>query len=460
MIRPADMGDIPQKIGKYRIVKEIGRGATAIVYLAENPHYPEPVAVKHVKFADRAKDEAKWNRRLVKLLKAEKAVATRLDHPNIIRIFDAVIEPEEAYVVMEYFPGDSLERYCSYERLLPVHRTISIIFKCCMALDYAYRHGIVHRDIKPANILVDEHDNVKITDFGLAMNVDKKIQTDSTFIMGVGSPAYMSPEQIKNYPLNQKTDLYSLGVVLFHMLCGRLPFRAGNPAQLIYKIINADPPSVSQLNPDVPEQMDAVVRKALEKDLYSRYKNGAEFAKDLSAVRYKILDDKYVPPDTSRFSVLRKLAFFTEFDDVEVWEVLRMSAWRRVDEYTTLMREGDADQRFGILLEGEVEISVKDKRIMTLGPGEVFGEQAWMDQREHRHRLSVVSIKPVTYLELNPAALALASEEVRELFRNQLSSLAVERLGAMAERLAEGAEPATRGNYTATGGLDLQLVED
>ncbi|THF62516.1 protein kinase domain-containing protein [Pseudothauera rhizosphaerae] len=454
------MSNVPQNIGKYRIVREIGRGATAIVYLAENPAYPEPVALKHVQFADKAKDEAKWNRRLVKLLKAEKAVASRLDHPNIIRIFEAVIEPEQAFVVMEYFPGWSLERFCSFERLLPVHRTISIVFKCCMALDYAYRNGIVHRDIKPANILVDEHDNVKITDFGLALNVDKKVDTDSTFIMGVGSPAYMSPEQIKNYPLNQKTDLYSLGVVLFHMLTGRLPFRAGNPAQLIYKIINADPPSVSQINPDVPEQMDAVIRKALEKDLYSRYKNGAEFAKDLSAVRYKILDDKYVPPDTSRFSMLRRQVFFTEFDDIEVWEVLRICAWRKVDEFTTLMREGDADQRFGLLLEGEIELSVKDRKLTTLGPGEVFGETAWMDQRDHRQQLSAVATKPCTYLEINPAALALATDEVRELFRNQLSTVAVQRLGELARRLAEGAEPATRGNYTATGGLDLQLVED
>lgn len=454
------MGDIPQKIGKYRIVREIGRGATAVVYLAENPHYPEPVAIKHVRFADRTKDEAKWNRRLIKLLKAEKAVATRLDHPHIIRIFDAVIQADQAYVVMEYFPGESLERYCSFERLLPVHRVIGIVFKCCMALDYAYRHGIVHRDIKPANILVDDKDNVKITDFGLALNVDKKIESDSTFIMGVGSPAYMSPEQIKNYPLNQKTDLYSLGVVLFHMLSGRLPFRAGNPAQLIYKIINADPPSVSQLNPDVPEQMDAVIRKALEKDLYSRYKNGAEFAKDLSAVRYKIIDDSYVPPDTSRFSVLRKQGFFTEFDDIEVWEVLRISAWRKVDEFTTLMREGDADQRFGLLLEGEIELSVNDRKLMTLEPGEVFGETAWLDQRDHRQHLSVVSTKPCAYLEINPAALALATEDVRELFRAQLSTVVIDRLTVLSKRLAEVAEEATRGNHTATGGLDLQLVED
>ena len=455
------MNEIPHQIGKYRIIKEIGRGATAVVYLAQNPHYPEPVAVKHIKFHDKSRDEAKWNRRLLKLLKAEKAVASRLDHPHIIQIFDAVVEPEQAYVVMEYFPGTSLERYCSFARLLPVQRTIGIVFKCCMALDYAYRQGVVHRDIKPANILVDDQDNVRITDFGLALNINKKAEADSTFIMGVGSPAYMSPEQIKGYPLNQKTDLYSLGVVLFHLLTGRLPFRATNPAQLIYKIINADPPSVAQLNPEVPEQIDAVIRRALEKDLYSRYKNGAEFAQDLAAVRYKIVDDRYVPPDTSRFAVLRKLSFFVEFDDIELWEVLRISHWRRVDERVTLMREDEADQRFGIVLDGEVETSVDGRRVGLLGPGEPFGELAWLDAVDQRHFLSVVSVYPTTYLEINPAALALASEEVRDLFRSRLATVVAKRLGAAARELARHAGiPAQRPESTLMSGLDLQLVDE
>ncbi len=454
------MDKIPKTIGSYRIIREIGRGATAVVYLAEHPEYREPVAIKHVRFKDRSRDEAKWNRRLLKLLKAEEAVAKRLNHPGIIRIHEAVLDPEEAYVVMEYFPGETLERYCSFERLLPIHRTIGIIFKCCMALDHAYRQGVVHRDIKPANILVDEHDNVKITDFGLALNINKKIESDSTFIMGVGSPAYMSPEQIKNYPLNQKTDLYSLGVVLFHLLAGRLPFRATNPAQLIYKILNADPPSIAMLNPEVPEQMDVVIRKALEKDLYSRYKNGAEFAKDLSAVRYKIVDDTYVPPDTSRFSILRKLAFFTEFDDIELWEVLRISSWRKVAPRTLIFREKSADQRFGIVLEGEVEISVDGRRITSQGNGELFGELAWLDAADHCQMTTVIATRDTTYLEISPSALALATEEVRTLFREQVATTVAKRLGAASRMIARDGEPAMASDYAQTEGVDLKLVDD
>jgi non-specific serine/threonine protein kinase len=453
------MEKTPERIGKYKLIREVGRGATATVYLAEHPQYPENVALKLIRFDDKSKDTAKWNRRLLKLLRAEMDVSRRLDHPNIIKVFDTTVEKDYAYLVMEYFPGTTLEHYCSFQNLLPLHRTIGMVFKCAMALDYAYRQGIVHRDIKPANILVDEHDNVKITDFGLALNISKKSASDSTFIMGVGSPAYMSPEQIKSYPLNQKTDLFSLGVVLFHMLTGRLPFRAKNPAQLIYKIINTEPPLVSQINSELPEQLDQVIRKALEKDLYSRYKNGADFAKDLSAVRYKILDDTSAPIDNTRYSILRKMPFFTEFEDVEIWEILRFSRWRKSDSNTLLMREGDSDQRFGIVIDGRVEVSVDGQRVSEVSYGEVFGELAYLDEQDHKHMYTAVTTTTTTYLELNPAALSLATDECQDAFRRRLVTIVARRLGSAYRELAKTGAPAER--ITASGfGMELQLLDN
>ncbi len=208
----------------------MGKGATAVVYLARDPDSGREVAVKLIRFGG---DNAVMSRRLRKLFQIEGAVGRRLDHPNIVKIYDAVVEDDQAYIVMEYVEGKALDQFCAINRLLPMHRAIGIIFKCCLALDHAFRQGVVHRDIKPANILIDAGDNPKITDFGLALNLHKDMNRDSTFIMGVGSPAYMSPEQVKNYPLNQKTDLYSLGVVLFQLLTGRLPFRAANHGALI-----------------------------------------------------------------------------------------------------------------------------------------------------------------------------------------------------------------------------------
>ncbi|MBK6975353.1 MAG: protein kinase [Sterolibacteriaceae bacterium] len=454
------MSMTPEKIGKYRVVREVGKGATATVYLCEGGDYPEGVAVKLIQFGDKNRDEGKWSRRQMKLLTTESAVAKRLDHPNIIKFHEVVIEETQAYIVMEFVDGQPLDQFCSFDKMLPIHRTVSIVFKCCLALDYAYRQGVVHRDIKPANIMVDHQDNVKITDFGLALNVNKKSHHDSTFIMGVGSPAYMSPEQIKSYPLNQKTDLYSLGVVLFHLLTGRLPFRAKHPAQLVYKIINADPPSVSQLNPDIPEQMDLIIRKALEKDLYSRYKNGADMAKDLSAVRYKILDENYVAPDMTRFTALRKLPFFTEFEDVEVWETMRISAWLDIEPGATLMREGDIDSRFSIVLEGEVEVSSGGKRLTVMGPGDVVGEAAYLDAFEHKRHISAVALTKLTCLEVNPAALQLASEECLEHFRERLVTIASRRLAAAEKKLAASGESVQfTPKADKISALDLQLVD-
>lgn len=453
-----------ERIGKYRVIREIGKGATATVYLCKCDDMDEMVAVKLVDFGDKNRDQGKWSRRMRKLFLTEAAIAAKLDHPNIIRIYDAQVEENRAYLVMEFVDGQPLDHYCEFNTMLPLPRAVSIVFKCAMALDYAFRRGVVHRDIKPANILIGANDLVKVTDFGLALNVAKENDKDSTFIMGVGSPAYMSPEQVKGYPLNQKTDLYSLGVVLFHLLTGRLPFRAKHPAQLIYKIINADPPSASQLNPEVPEAMDRVIRKALEKDLYSRYKNGAEFAKDLSTVRFKILDDKYVPPDTTRFSILRKMTFFTEFDDVEVWEVLRFSNWRQYTEGTVLMREGDSDNRFGLIVSGHVRVVVGGRLLAELGPGEVVGEMGYLDPNHLRRSATVIASSPVAFLEVSPSALALASEECLEHFRSQLISTVVQRLARANSALAAQGEQvvlATESGFSVIGGgIDLELLPD
>ncbi|HRE18917.1 MAG TPA: serine/threonine-protein kinase [Rhodocyclaceae bacterium] len=262
----------PESIGRYRVVRELGKGATATVYLCDDPDSDRQVALKLVRFGQ---DSTAASRRLRKLFQTEGLVATRLEHPNIVRIYEAVVEDDFAYLAMEYVEGYSIEAHTRIDKLLPLHRAIGIVFKCCMALDYAYRQGVIHRDIKPANILLAANDEPKIADFGLALNLHKDMDVDSTFITGVGSPAYMSPEQIKAYPLNQKTDLYSLGVVLYQMLTGRLPFRANNQATLIYKIINSDAPAVTELNPNLPPGLDPILKKALEKDLYNRYSTGA-----------------------------------------------------------------------------------------------------------------------------------------------------------------------------------------
>lgn len=407
------------------------------------------------------------SRRMRKLFQNESMVSTRLNHPNIVRVFEAVVEEDFAYLAMEYVEGFSLEAHCKIDKLLPMHRVIGIIFKCCMALDSAFRQGIIHRDIKPANIMIAADDEPKIADFGLALNMNKDMDRDSTFIMGVGSPAYMSPEQIKGYPVNQKTDLYSLGVLMFQLLTGRLPFRAANQATLIYRIINTDAPAVTALNPNLPEGLNAIMRRALEKDLYSRYRNGAEFAKDLSAVRYQILKEDDVVQDTRHFEVLRKIAFFTEFENDEVWEVLRVSVWREVSPNVAIIREGEHNKMFGIIISGCVEVSIEGRALCRLGPGEPVGEVAYLHPASDLRCSSVITLESTLFLEINASAIALSSEELLERMRNALLSRMIGRMREVNNIAAASGQPAVEAGIgslsgmTRSGlgsGLDLELT--
>ncbi len=453
-----------EQIGKYRVVRELGKGATATVYLCDDPDSERQVAVKVIRFGQ---DCAAMSRRMRKLFQNEGMVSTRLDHPNIVRVYEAVVEDEFAYLAMEYIDGFSLEQHCRIDKLLPMHRVIGIIFKCCLALDSAYRQGIIHRDIKPANIMVADGDEPKIADFGLALNMNKDMDRDSTFIMGVGSPAYMSPEQIKGYPLNQKTDLYSLGVVMFQLLTGRLPFRASNQATLIYRIINTEAPAVTALNPNLPEGLNAIMRRALEKDLYSRYRNGAEFAKDLSAVRYQILEEDDTVQDTSHFEALRKIDFFTEFENEEIWEVLRVSIWREVSPNVAIIREGEHNKMFGVIISGCVEVSIEGRALCRLGPGEPVGEVAYLHPSSDLRRTSVVTLEPTLFLEINASAIALSSEELLDRMRNSLLARMIARLREVNKIAAAHGQPAVQvgtgslNNLNRSrpgGGMDLELA--
>lgn len=450
-----------ETIGKYRVVRELGKGATATVYLCDDPDSDRQVAVKVIRFGQ---DSAAMSRRMRKLFQNEGMVSTRLNHPNIVRVYEAVVEEDFAYLAMEYVEGFSLEEHIRIDKLLPMHRVIGIIFKCCMALDAAYRQGIIHRDIKPANIMVAANDEAKIADFGLALNMNKDMDRDSTFIMGVGSPAYMSPEQIKGYPLNQKTDLYSLGVLLFQLLTGRLPFRANNQATLIYRIINTDAPAVTALNPNLPEGLNAVLRRALEKDLYSRYRNGAEFAKDLSAVRYQMLDEDQTAQDTSHFEMLRRLDFFTEFENIEIWEVLRVAVWREVSPNVALIRQGESNKFFGVIISGSVEVSIDGKALCRLGPSEPVGEVAYLHPASDQRCSTAVTLEPTLFLEINAAALALSSEELLERMRNVLLARMIGRMREVNRVAAAQGLPAVQsatgsltGGSRSGGGMDLSL---
>ena len=269
----------PQEtIGKYPVIREIGSGATSHVYLARDTFAERDVAIKVLDFARGV--DAESERLQHKAFVAEASLAGKLNHPHIIDIYDAVVEPNRSYLVMEYVPGSTLEKHSARDRLLPIGKVVEIVFKCIRALEYAHQHGIIHRDIKPGNILLSADGETKISDFGASFQ--QRLEDKTTQIKGIGSPAYMSPEQLRLEPLNQQTDIYSLGVTMFRLLTGRLPYEAGSHVALTYAILNTPPPKPSSLRPDLPPLLDEIVLKAIDKDPATRYRSWLDFGKDIT----------------------------------------------------------------------------------------------------------------------------------------------------------------------------------
>ncbi len=315
---------LPDKIGKYPITREIGRGATSVVYLGRDPFANREVAIKLVR--DQSPGDTDLRRRFHKVFLNEAALVGKLFHPHILAIYDAVSEPDLSYIVMEYVDGRTLEHYCDVANLLPVSKVVEIVFKCSLALAFAQRHGVIHCDIKPANILISGETDIKISDFGAALYD----AAEHTHLKGVGSPAYMSPEQVQDKELDFHTDIYSLGALMYQMLTGKLPFRASSKASLLYQVVNIPPVPPSTFRRDIPADLDRVAMRCLEKSPEARYPTWSDFSRELT-YSYRSLE---VPTDavsdTEKFSTLKTLSFFREFRDQELWEVVRIASWRKL----------------------------------------------------------------------------------------------------------------------------------
>jgi serine/threonine protein kinase len=433
---------IPERIGKYEIRKKLGEGATSIVYLGHDPFAEREVAVKAI-FPEVLRDKER-GRLYRHLLMTEASLAGKLMHPHIVQIFDAVLDEEQSYIVMEYVSGGTLEPFCSPSTLLPVDRLVEIIFKCTRALDYAFRAGITHRDIKPANILlVSSGDSaerssgdIKISDFGAAMMTSGE-QT-RTQVSGVGSPAYMSPQQVRDMTLNHQTDIYSLGVVMYQLLTGRLPFQSTSNYGMIYQICNTDPPPPSTFRSDMPTSLDAVVARAMQKEIEARYQSWEEFSHDLAqSFRNKQLSaQRQAFPDSEKFEALRALRFFNEFSDVDLWEVVRFSRWDEVAAGTVIMRDGERGDFFAFLLDGELMVSKSGHSLGTLAAGECFGEMAIIRRGQHTRGADVVAQTGTRVVTISAQALQHASDVCRMHFYQGFLDVIAGRLADANARLA------------------------
>ncbi len=422
----------PERIGKYPVLQELGRGATSVVYLCNDPFYSRNVAVKVVMpeaFQD--KDKGRLYR---KLFVTEASLAGKLQHPHICQIYDAVADDRQQYIVMEYVDGGTLERHGDPQDLLPIDRVVEIIFKCTRALEFAHKMGITHRDLKPANILYTGETDVKVSDFGAALIASG----DITQVTAIGSPAYMSPEQVKEHALDHRTDIYSLGVVLYQLLAGRLPFQAANNFSLIYQIANVEPQPPSSYRPQIPGALDAIVKRAMAKDLTRRYATWEDFSLELAEVfrNERLAGRKETFADSDKFESLRRLPFFANFTDAELWEVARISNWRTAAAGELLMKEGEPGSFFCILADGQVRVTRKGKLLNILSTGECFGEMAYLSTEEQVRGADVTVMEESRIISVPTQKLTQASDTCRHKFDRAFMEILVERLTMANARLS------------------------
>ena len=416
-------------LAKYNVIAKLAEGATSTVYRCHDSFAARDVAVKLIHLSRLGPDAAKLFKRL---LLTEAAALARLHHPHIVRIFDAVLGDELSYIVMEYVDGGTLSSHCEPGRLLPLDQVIQLIFKCSRALDYAHSMGVTHRDIKPANLLFAGGSNLKVSDFGSAFHIGG----DATMVTGVGSPAYMSPEQIREEPLSHQTDIYSLGVVMYQLLTGALPFSAANSLGLMYQIVHGDAVPIRRRLPELPVELERIVERTLARDLSHRYQSWEEFSSDLAAMfETSAVKSGSQVADSEKFGTLRQIPFFTEFNDGELWEMLRFSMWQDLPADHVLFRDGDEGDFFCIIASGQVKVQKRGRLLNILYAGECCGEMAYLSANGNLRSADVLTLCPTRVITIHTPDLRRASASCQHRFDRAFLALLADRLSMANERL-------------------------
>src|SRR5688572_26361123 len=379
---------VPDRIGKYEVKRLLGEGATGAVYLASDPFGQRDVALKVMK---KLPSDPEAARRHLRFFQNEAALAGKLRHPHIVSILDAGIDdPSGAepirYLVMEVIEGDPLTRYCERDARLDLQHAVGVAYKVSKALEFANTIGVVHRDIKPANIMVKGDDfDIKVSDFGAA----QLERSEVTQVTGVGSPAYMSPEQLKGEEIDFRSDMYSLGAVLFHLLAARRPFDGATTYQLMDNILNVPAPLPSEHRTDTPPELDAIVARAMAKSRADRYESWDEFGGALAKL-LELDSGAGGLSDAEKFAASRRLKFFKHFNDAELWEAVRPSAWRLHRPGEDLIREGTVDEHLYIIASGLTKVTRTGKLLNAVSPGECVGEMAYA-RRDSQLRSATVT---------------------------------------------------------------------
>ncbi len=421
-----------ERIGKYEIKGLLGQGATGSVYLATDGFSTSDVALKVINpeiFKDPDFGEVHREQFL-----NEASLAGKLNHPHIVAILDAVVSEEAGYIAMEYVKGHDLSKYANPANLLSVGDAIEVGFKCCGALDYAFRQGVIHRDIKPANIMVASGTDVKVTDFGAALLRTGKGNTT----VSIGTPAYMSPEQINGDELTHKTDMYCVGVVLYELLTGVRPFVAETMPALINKVLSEAPVPPSKLRAGLPPGLDELVLKAMAKSPDERFHSWADFALEMANIG-KFSVYLHTIPDIEKYAALRSVEMLEKLTDGEIWELVKVARWTRVPARTVILEEDAVGESLLFLAKGDLKVTKQGQLLNLISAGEWFGEMSYIGGGDIHRQATIESMTDGTVAEFSVADLETTSMGCRHHLLRALLRNVVDRLVLSNVRVAKSA---------------------
>jgi serine/threonine protein kinase len=419
-----------QRVGKFALLERLGKGGSGTVYKALDTFSGQEVALKVLDAS--LFQGAGMNELSRQQFMNEASLAGRLQHPHIAAILEASIDEKSGYIAVEYVPGGDLSRAVLPDGLLKLEEVLEIAFKCCGALDYAHRQGIIHRDIKPANLMIAEGTQIKIVDFGAALLTN----TQHTQIQDVGTPSYMSPEQVRGGSgLSFQSDMFSLGVVLYGLLTGQRPFTGETVTQLLVNIVEKDPPLPSEWRPELDREVDRILMRMLRKDPARRYPSWADLAFDLAEIgRFSVFVKEI--SDREKFTALRGFKPLEKLNDAEIWELVHASYWVRVPAHTTIMKEGDKGAELLFLAQGEVKVVKAGRLLNVLRSGSYFGEMAHVKLGEIPRQATVETLTDALIAEFRPGAMKKLSVNCQLQLSQSLLNTLVERLMFADERIA------------------------
>ncbi len=403
-------------VGRYQVISNLGSTGSAAMFQAKDPYVGRQVALRITPILTPGSRDVFFT---------QVRSSGRLSHSNIVAVYDAGVRKEYCYIATEFVDGANLKAYCKPEDKLPITTAVEVIRQVCLALEYAHNHGVLHKDLRPANIMLAKGNEPKILDFGVTPIFESNTPTEE-----VSDPAYLAPEVIRGKIFDVQTDVYALGCILYELLCGKKAVSGDNLAATRYRAIHEVAEPVTTVNPDAPAIFDRILPKALAKEKAKRYDTCADFAYDLHLALRGMVADSPKKREKVRDVVdyVYTVPFFREFSKRHLKELISASELKQIEIGLPIVREGEVDDSFYIVLSGKADVSIDGDNIAEIGFGEVFGEMSYISGEPRG--ATVTAGANMAVMKIRGDLLDRAPATIKLLFFRKFAM-------ALAQRLAE-----------------------